>query len=168
MTEVLKALQDLNVVWKKIGHYNMKCRWTPGIPCGDEGMVNNSMHGNHYFEDDSSIIENDDITRLSDVVKFEVQVGVMVNISSFQYNLTIMLLFKVVFALQLGCSFTRLVRTSICLTYRGSRVPNYSSWIFVLLFLLSFVCFEVSISSKVYESPRRGKLLYILSLFLVH
>lgn len=97
MTEVLKALQDLNVVWKKIGHYNMKCRWTPGIPCGDEGMVNNSMHGNHYFEDDSSIIENDDddddITRLSDVVKFEVQVGVMVYISSFQYNLTIMLLF---------------------------------------------------------------------------
>lgn len=73
MTEVLKALQDLNVVWKKIGHYNMKCRWTPGIPCRDEGMVNNSMHGNHYFEDDSSIIENDDITRLSDVVKFEVQ-----------------------------------------------------------------------------------------------
>jgi 5'-AMP-activated protein kinase catalytic alpha subunit len=27
MTEVLRALQELNVGWKKIGHYNMKCRW---------------------------------------------------------------------------------------------------------------------------------------------
>ncbi|GFY82963.1 SNF1 kinase homolog 10 [Actinidia rufa] len=32
MTEVLKALQELNVCWKKIGHYNMKCRWVPCIP----------------------------------------------------------------------------------------------------------------------------------------
>ncbi|KAM7480056.1 hypothetical protein LguiA_028269 [Lonicera macranthoides] len=27
MTQVLGALQELHVSWKKIGHYNMKCRW---------------------------------------------------------------------------------------------------------------------------------------------
>nr|GMD07650.1 SNF1-related protein kinase catalytic subunit alpha KIN10-like [Ipomoea batatas] len=27
MTQVLGALQELNVRWKKIGHYNMKCMW---------------------------------------------------------------------------------------------------------------------------------------------
>ncbi|RVW80863.1 SNF1-related protein kinase catalytic subunit alpha KIN10 [Vitis vinifera] len=49
MTEVLKALQELNVCWKKIGHYNMKCRWIPGIPGHHEGMVNNPVHSNHFF-----------------------------------------------------------------------------------------------------------------------
>lgn len=73
MTEVLKALQELNVGWKKIGHYNMKCRWS-GIPGQRQGMVNNSMLGNHYFGDDSSIIENEGFARLPDVVKFELQV----------------------------------------------------------------------------------------------
>ncbi|MED6171211.1 SNF1- protein kinase catalytic subunit alpha kin10 [Stylosanthes scabra] len=66
MTEVLKALQELHVCWKKIGHYNMKCRWVAGIPGNHEGMVNN-----HYFGDDSSIIENDAVS--NNVVKFEVQ-----------------------------------------------------------------------------------------------
>ncbi|MED6131571.1 SNF1- protein kinase catalytic subunit alpha kin10 [Stylosanthes scabra] len=66
MTEVLKALQELHVCWKKIGHYNMKCRWVAGIPGNNEGMVNN-----HYFGDDSSIIENDAVS--NNVVKFEVQ-----------------------------------------------------------------------------------------------
>lgn len=74
MTEVLKALQELNVCWKKIGHYNMKCRWVAGIPGHHEGMVNNNTaHSNHYFGDDSSIIENDAVPS-SNVVKFEVQV----------------------------------------------------------------------------------------------
>lgn len=74
MTEVLKALQELNVCWKKIGHYNMKCRWVPGIPGHHEGMVNKSMNTNHFFGDDSTIIENDAAVRLPSVVKFEVQV----------------------------------------------------------------------------------------------
>ena len=73
MTEVLKALQELNVCWKKIGHYNMKCRWVAGIPGHHEGMVNNNVHSNHYFGDDSNIIENDAVST-SNVVKFEVQV----------------------------------------------------------------------------------------------
>ncbi|QCE12612.1 SNF1-related protein kinase catalytic subunit alpha KIN10-like [Vigna unguiculata] len=73
MTEVLKALQELNVCWKKIGHYNMKCRWVAAIPGHHEGMVNNNVHGNnHYFGDDSNIIENDAIST-ANVVKFEVQ-----------------------------------------------------------------------------------------------
>lgn len=74
MTEVLKALQELNVCWKKIGQYNMKCRWVPSIAGHHEGMGINSMRGNQFFGDDSSIIENDGVTKLANVVKFEVQV----------------------------------------------------------------------------------------------
>ncbi|KAE8724842.1 SNF1-related protein kinase catalytic subunit alpha KIN11 [Hibiscus syriacus] len=73
MTEVLKALQELNVCWKKIGHYNMKCRWLPSIPGLNEGMLTNPVHNNHYFGDESAIIENDSVTKLPNVVKFEVQ-----------------------------------------------------------------------------------------------
>ncbi|KAG5247400.1 SNF1-related protein [Salix suchowensis] len=40
MIEVLHALQELNVSWKKIGQYNMKCRWIPVIPGPHDGMVN--------------------------------------------------------------------------------------------------------------------------------
>ncbi|KAK8479478.1 hypothetical protein V6N13_021093 [Hibiscus sabdariffa] len=36
MMEVLKALHEMSVRWKNIGHYNMKCRWLPGA---DEGNV---------------------------------------------------------------------------------------------------------------------------------
>ena len=75
MTEVLKALQELNVCWKKIGHYNMKCRWIPGIPGHHEGMVNDPVHNNHFFCDEPTIIENDGVTKSSNVVKFEVQVN---------------------------------------------------------------------------------------------
>ncbi|CAI9767075.1 unnamed protein product [Fraxinus pennsylvanica] len=74
MTEVLKALEELNVYWKKIGQYNMKCRWIAGMPGYHEGMVNNSMHDNGHFGDESAIIiENDDVIRQQNVVKFEVQ-----------------------------------------------------------------------------------------------
>ncbi|PHT62346.1 hypothetical protein T459_33795 [Capsicum annuum] len=73
MTEVLKALQELNACWKKIGPYNMKCRWVPSIPGHHEGMGINSMHGSRFFGDDSAIVENDDATKLINVVKFEVQ-----------------------------------------------------------------------------------------------
>ncbi|KDP27185.1 hypothetical protein JCGZ_19884 [Jatropha curcas] len=72
MTEVLKALQELNVCWKKIGHYNMKCRWIPGIPGHHEGIVNDPVH-NNFFGDESSIIENDGVIKSPNVVKFEVQ-----------------------------------------------------------------------------------------------
>ncbi|GMN42187.1 hypothetical protein TIFTF001_011393 [Ficus carica] len=70
MTEVLKALQELRVGWKKIGQYNMKCRWVPGH---HDGMINNVVHNNNYFGDDSSIIETDGVMKSPNVVKFEVQ-----------------------------------------------------------------------------------------------
>ncbi|XP_061358095.1 SNF1-related protein kinase catalytic subunit alpha KIN10-like [Gastrolobium bilobum] len=72
MTEVLKALQELNVCWKKIGHYNMKCRWVALIPGHHEAMVNKCVRSNDYFGNDSSIIENETLSD-SNVVKFEVQ-----------------------------------------------------------------------------------------------
>ncbi|KAG8081599.1 hypothetical protein GUJ93_ZPchr0286g2794 [Zizania palustris] len=69
ITEVLKALQELNVSWKKIGHYNMKCRWSPGFP-SHESM----MHNNHGFGAESSIIETDELSEKSThTVKFEIQ-----------------------------------------------------------------------------------------------
>lgn len=70
MMEVLKALQELNVGWKKIGHYNMKCMWNPA---GHDGMINDVVHSNHYFGDDTTIIEND-ASKTRKVIKFEVQV----------------------------------------------------------------------------------------------
>ncbi|GAB2282481.1 SNF1- protein kinase catalytic subunit alpha kin10 [Dionaea muscipula] len=75
MSEVLKALLELNVSWKKIGHYNMKCRWVRGMPGQHEGMVDNPLHGAHYFGDESSIIGSKDgiLRPPSNVVKFEVQ-----------------------------------------------------------------------------------------------
>ena len=71
MAEVLKALQELQVGWKKIGHYNMKCRWIPGH---DKGMVSNALHNNHYFGNESNIIETDSVMDSPNVVKFKVQV----------------------------------------------------------------------------------------------
>ncbi|XVE68194.1 hypothetical protein DITRI_Ditri09bG0049000 [Diplodiscus trichospermus] len=73
ITEVLKALQELNVCWKKIGHYNMKCRWLPSIPGLKYGTANNPVHYNNYFGDESAIIEDDGVTKSCNVVKFEVQ-----------------------------------------------------------------------------------------------
>ncbi|KAJ4900897.1 SNF1-related protein kinase catalytic subunit alpha KIN11 [Raphanus sativus] len=62
MNEVLKALQELNVCWKKIGHYNMKCRWVPGFSDGQNTM-----------ENDQSIIEDDCAMTSLTVIKFELQ-----------------------------------------------------------------------------------------------
>ncbi|XP_064943300.1 SNF1-related protein kinase catalytic subunit alpha KIN10-like [Musa acuminata AAA Group] len=74
MTEVLKALQELNVCWKKIGHYNLKCRFIPGISDHAESMLDNSRHANHSFSDDSAIVESDDVAgKESSTVKFEIQ-----------------------------------------------------------------------------------------------
>ncbi|AES73127.1 SNF1-related kinase [Medicago truncatula] len=41
MTEVLKALEQLNVYWEQIGPYKMKCRRDVGILGHHGGMVNN-------------------------------------------------------------------------------------------------------------------------------
>ncbi|CAN7081437.1 unnamed protein product [Brassica oleracea var. botrytis] len=65
--QVPKALQDLNVRWKKIGPYNIKCRW---VPNNAGGMLSNSMRGNSYFGDDSSMGA---AAKPPNVVKFEIQ-----------------------------------------------------------------------------------------------
>ncbi|KAK2655698.1 hypothetical protein Ddye_008750 [Dipteronia dyeriana] len=70
MMQVLKALQELNVCWKKIGHYNIKCRCIPGHHVG---MINNPVRGKLYSGDESTISQNDDVIRPPNVVKFEVQ-----------------------------------------------------------------------------------------------
>uniref|UniRef100_A0A0D9VSU1 non-specific serine/threonine protein kinase n=1 Tax=Leersia perrieri TaxID=77586 RepID=A0A0D9VSU1_9ORYZ len=68
MIEVLKALQDLNVCWKKNGQYNMKCRWC-GYP-QPTGMLD----ANHSFVDDSIIMDNGDVNGRSPAeIKFEIQ-----------------------------------------------------------------------------------------------
>ncbi|XP_039142469.1 SNF1-related protein kinase catalytic subunit alpha KIN10-like [Dioscorea cayenensis subsp. rotundata] len=73
MTEVLKALQELNVRWKKIGHYNMKCRWFPGF-LDSESMDNKHLHATGGFDDEPSIVESDNVAANSpNVVKFELQ-----------------------------------------------------------------------------------------------
>ncbi|KAG6522232.1 hypothetical protein ZIOFF_019370 [Zingiber officinale] len=72
MTEVLKALQELNVCWKKIGHYNMKCRYFPGFP-DTEGMLSNSLQSNHGFRDEPTIVETNGAGKESIIVKFEIQ-----------------------------------------------------------------------------------------------
>lgn len=76
MQEVLKALQELDVGWKKIGHYNMKCRWFPALLRNVDSSMNKPLHGNHILQDDSTGgIEADGINCRSppNVVKFEVQ-----------------------------------------------------------------------------------------------
>ncbi|KAA8542473.1 hypothetical protein F0562_023391 [Nyssa sinensis] len=70
MTQILNALQELNVRWKKIGHYNMKCLWLHGFH-HSESMVSNHAHDNHNIVDESPIIEND--FQSKSYVKFEVQ-----------------------------------------------------------------------------------------------
>ncbi|PIA62872.1 hypothetical protein AQUCO_00200708v1 [Aquilegia coerulea] len=76
LTEVLRAFQVLGVTWKKIGLYNLKCRWCPEISGSSGGMVGNPMHGGHYFGDNSVLLEHGGVAMKSpNVVKFEVQVS---------------------------------------------------------------------------------------------
>ncbi|XP_074590089.1 SNF1-related protein kinase catalytic subunit alpha KIN10-like [Curcuma longa] len=62
MTEVLKALQELNISWKQIGHYNMKCRYFPGF-ADSAGMLNN----------ESATVETEAADKEPLVIKFEMQ-----------------------------------------------------------------------------------------------
>ncbi|KAH7387108.1 hypothetical protein KP509_16G005800 [Ceratopteris richardii] len=68
MAEVLKALQELAVCWKKIGHYNMKCRWLPPLPLGGQGHPL-SMQDGPYSNDGMDHVTRDEC----DTVKFEIQ-----------------------------------------------------------------------------------------------
>jgi hypothetical protein len=75
MGEVLKALQELTVCWKKIGHYNMKCRWLPPIPMDKQEhftppSLGLSMQGGSFPNDGMDHSTPDG----RDAVKFEIQV----------------------------------------------------------------------------------------------
>lgn len=81
MAEVLTALQKLAVCWKKMGHYNMKCRWLPPLPraklgqfavqdMSDTQMAPRSLEGNCFS---GAEMEHPKRRDDRDVVKFEVQ-----------------------------------------------------------------------------------------------
>lgn len=72
MVEVLSALYELKVSWKKIGAYNMKCKWFPSFE-DREGMIPNSVQHNNLFGG-APLVERGGFTRMSpNVVKFELQ-----------------------------------------------------------------------------------------------
>ncbi|XP_057805129.1 SNF1-related protein kinase catalytic subunit alpha KIN10-like [Salvia miltiorrhiza] len=71
MTQILGALQGLNVRWKKVGHYNMKCLFTRGIHNLDNTAASNHMNDNHYVSGITSISTNG--SQPSSAVKFEIQ-----------------------------------------------------------------------------------------------
>ncbi|KGN50804.2 SNF1-related protein kinase catalytic subunit alpha KIN10-like isoform X2 [Cucumis sativus] len=62
MMKVLKVLQELNVCWKKIGDYNMKCKLTSDTSTHHQHMPNHSI-----------MLEVNHLSILQNVVKFEVQ-----------------------------------------------------------------------------------------------
>lgn len=70
MTRVLEILRDLNVCWKKIGLYNIKCRWVSNIP-------HEQLYDNHFIDSDIIITSpnnnNNNDNRSQNVVKFEIQ-----------------------------------------------------------------------------------------------
>lgn len=127
MQEVLKALQELNVNWKKIGHYNMKCRWDPATSHGHNNTM--QLQSSRYFGDESTIVDAAADTASStspNVVKFEVQVN-MILLTTLLYikpsiacytNFCIQYL--LIMLKNMFCySYIKLVRKSICLIYRG-------------------------------------------------
>ncbi|CAK9326826.1 unnamed protein product [Citrullus colocynthis] len=62
MMKVLKVLQELNVCWKKIGDYNMKCKLTSHTTTHHQDMPNHSITW-----------EVNHVTIFQNVVKFELQ-----------------------------------------------------------------------------------------------
>uniref|UniRef100_A0A1D1YS23 non-specific serine/threonine protein kinase n=1 Tax=Anthurium amnicola TaxID=1678845 RepID=A0A1D1YS23_9ARAE len=74
MAEVLKVLQELNVFWKQIGHYGLKCRWFPGFTNHPESLVNEHLPADLSFGHNSAILNEEyDVVMSPNTVKFEVQ-----------------------------------------------------------------------------------------------
>ncbi|KAL8457509.1 hypothetical protein ACS0TY_035392 [Phlomoides rotata] len=68
MNQILGALQGLNVRWKRIGHYNMKCLFIHSIHNVESATTINHMNENHYVNGITSINPQP-----PSVVKFEIQ-----------------------------------------------------------------------------------------------
>ncbi|XP_047332242.1 SNF1-related protein kinase catalytic subunit alpha KIN10-like [Impatiens glandulifera] len=69
MTQVLMALQELNVRWKKMGHYNMKCMWSNGGSREPEG----GRDSNHDYIGGDEFISVETRSHPQTILKFEVQ-----------------------------------------------------------------------------------------------
>ncbi|KAI3960051.1 hypothetical protein MKW98_016775 [Papaver atlanticum] len=72
MNEVLKALKEMKVCWKKIGSYNMKCctKWFPPLcPTGE----NDQCTASHNNVIDDNLAENGARFKSLHIVKFEIQ-----------------------------------------------------------------------------------------------
>lgn len=75
MTTVLKVFERLNVKWKKIGPYNMKCLWIPPLAAYPKLTVGNDPAQDHIYSVDPSIMAmNKRAIRSQNAVKFEIQV----------------------------------------------------------------------------------------------
>ncbi|XP_071705440.1 SNF1-related protein kinase catalytic subunit alpha KIN10-like [Rutidosis leptorrhynchoides] len=68
MIRVLELLRDLNVCWKKIGVYNIKCRWVYSV-LPAEPITAQQLYANNYLN--SATTPNN--IRIQSVVKFEIQ-----------------------------------------------------------------------------------------------
>lgn len=78
MAEILKALQELSVSWKRIGHYNMRCRWFPPLPKDKvdyfcEGQDAQPWSKGLHRNQSGGIEEGFNETKEDGAVKFEVQ-----------------------------------------------------------------------------------------------
>ncbi|KAJ8536282.1 hypothetical protein K7X08_034683 [Anisodus acutangulus] len=68
MNQVLGTLLELNVRWKKIGHYNMKCLWCHDL--GLHSMASNHMNDDHFISNATAISKH---LQSQPAVKFEMQ-----------------------------------------------------------------------------------------------
>lgn len=71
MNQVLGVLQELNVRWKKIGHYNMKCLWLHTVR-GSDSLGTNHVNDLNYLANDTTMTANAIQPQIT--VKFEMQV----------------------------------------------------------------------------------------------
>ncbi|XP_059303637.1 serine/threonine protein kinase OSK1-like [Lycium ferocissimum] len=68
MNQVLGTLQELNVRWKKIGHYNMRCLWCHDLDL--HSMTSNHMNDDHFISNATAISTH---LQPQPAVKFEMQ-----------------------------------------------------------------------------------------------
>ncbi|CAA0826859.1 SNF1-related protein kinase catalytic subunit alpha KIN10 [Striga hermonthica] len=71
MTQILGVLQGLNVRWKRIGHYNMKCLFIHGIQKPESMITINHVIDNHFIDGIAPVRAN--MSQQQHVVKFEIQ-----------------------------------------------------------------------------------------------
>ncbi|KAL3640546.1 SNF1-related protein kinase catalytic subunit alpha kin10 [Castilleja foliolosa] len=101
MTQILGALQGLNVRWKKVGHYNMKCLFIHGVRAPESTITINHLADNHYVD---GIINptNANVLQQQCALKFEMQ---LYKTSDMEYVLDIQRLSGPVFLFLDFCAF---------------------------------------------------------------